>query len=284
MTCLLISLALLCFFTAHSPHAEEWIEPEMVEIPAGEFLYGSSPDERDTYIAQPHEIPIHTATTAAYRIGKFEVTNNEYACFVHDNGYEKKENWSPQGWAFKEKFKWTQPRRWLDRDYTRQGTQPVCAVSWFEAQAYANWLASKTGKPYRLPTEKEWEKAARGMNGNVFPWGNEWNPAYCNWENNALKEKTPHSQKKGFHFTCPVDSFAEGVSPYGCYQMAGNVMEWCDSTLSVRSQTYVVYRGGSFYSGYPRFFRCAWRGGTRPEYGHIYWGRFGFRLAMDQTE
>ena len=88
-------------------------------------------------------------------------------------------------------------------------------VSWYEAAAYANWLSKKTGKIYCLPTEAQWEKAARGTGGREYPWGNEFDKNLCN------------SEECGLNRTSPVGIFTKGESPYGCMDMAGNVLEWC---------------------------------------------------------
>ncbi|MDX9755352.1 MAG: SUMF1/EgtB/PvdO family nonheme iron enzyme [bacterium] len=251
----------------------------MIEIPAGPFLFGSSLEERRTYYAQPTEPTQRTETTAAFAIGKYEVTNREFACFLADGGYQNQTYWTEEGWALKERFGWTQPRKWHDSAYRRWETQPVAALSRHEAEAYCRWLNAKTGKAYRLPTEKEWEKAARGTDGRIFPWGNSWEPTFCNWLPDENNDRFPDASIDGFIYTAPVTDFAEGKSPYGCMNMAGNVLEWCADPLVYRGTSYAVYRGGSFNSGEIRFLRCAWRGGTRPEIGHVYWGIIGFRLA-----
>jgi len=268
------------------------LEPELVEAPAGAFLYGSSASEREEYLSPPGEPRQREVTLNAFWIGKYEVTNREYAAFIRDGGYTTSAYWLPEGWSFLQRFGWKEPRRWRDKDYNGpdKSTYPVCGVSWFEAQAYCRWLAEKTGKPYRLPRETEWEKAARGTDGRVFPWGMFWNPYLCNWLGDTKGDRQPHPDLDPYIYTAPVGFYPGGKSPYGCYDMAGNVLEWCadlffeEDNPQRAASDYRVLRGGCFLSGYPRLLRCAWRGGTSPEIGHVYWGIIGFRVAMDATE
>lgn len=158
----------------------------MAYIPAGEFIMGSN-DRWDD------ESPEHIARTDAFYIDLYEVTNRDYKEFVDATGHEKPFHW-PQGNLPKGK-----------EDH------PVIYVNWFDADAYCKW------KGKRLPTEQEWEKAARGEDGNIYPWGNVW---VLDKSNNPYKGSTG---------TEPVGSYPEGRSPYGLYDMSGNVWEWVDS-------------------------------------------------------
>lgn len=258
----------------------------MVEIPAGTFLYGSGEKERSRYLVSPDEPKQHEVELPAFSIGKYEVTNREFERFIEDGGYQKQRYWSEEGWEYKTQFGWTQPRRWTHRFYHdhKRKTNPVCALSWFEAQAFCRWLQEKTGKPYRLPTSKEWEKAARGTDGRIFPWGNEWEDDACNWLVNYYGDFLPDNEIDGAIYTAAVGTYEKGKSPYGCYEMSGNVMEWCADTFTLNQRMYAVLRGGSFYTGKPRLLRCAWQGGNLVEVGHVYWGFIGFRVAMDHEE
>lgn len=119
---------------------------------------------------------------------------------------------------------------------------PVFNVDYFDAYAYAHW------KGHRLPTEEEWEKAARGSNGNRYPWGNDWDPTKLN-AGGDYKENPPEGYKPavdGYNMWAPVNAFPKDVSQYGVVDMAGNVSEWTDSWDA--SKTYVVIRGGNFKS------------------------------------
>jgi len=172
------------------------IEPEMVLIPDGEFLMGSDPSvDKD---ARDDEQPQHTLYLPDYYLAKTPVTNAQYAAFVQ--------------------VTYRQPGGWKGgKPPSGKEDHPVVNVSWHDAVAYCNWLAEVTGKPYRLPSEAEWEKGARGTDGRIYPWGNRWDAKRCN---------TGESGKEG---TTPVGAYPEGASPYGLLDMAGNVWEWTRS-------------------------------------------------------
>ena len=160
--------------------------PGMVYIPAGEFIMGSNERWDD-------ESPEHIASTDAYYIDLYEVTNQDYKKFVEAAKREAPYHW-PEGKIPEGMAKHT-----------------VVYVSWFDARDYCKWA----GK--RLPTEQEWEKASRGEDGFTYPWGHEWS---------LDKSNNPYKHSTG---TEPVGSYPEGKSPYGLYDMSGNVWEWVDS-------------------------------------------------------
>lgn len=158
----------------------------MAYIPAGEFIMGSNERWDD-------ESPEHIRSTGAFHIDLWEVINADY----------KKFNEATQRPA---------PFHWPNGDIPKNmENHPVVYVSWFDANDYCQWQ----GK--RLPTEQEWEKAARGEDGDIYPWGNVWT---LNKSNNPYKHSTG---------TEPVGSYANGKSPYGLWDMSGNVWEWVDS-------------------------------------------------------
>jgi formylglycine-generating enzyme required for sulfatase activity len=165
-------------------------EPETVLVDAGQFLMGCDEDE--------NEAPQHPVTLDCYWIGKYPVTNAEFAEFVRQTGRSAREE---LGWGGKD----TPPDGILNH--------PVRGVTFSEAKAYCTWLAEYTTRAYRLPTEAEWEKAARGTDGRTYPWGNDWEDGRCN-----------HGQR----CVTPVDAYP-AQSAYGCYDMVGNTAEWTHS-------------------------------------------------------
>jgi iron(II)-dependent oxidoreductase len=191
----------------------------MIEIPAGPFTMGSDTGEAD-------EAPAHEVDLPAFEIDQFEVTNADFAQFVEATGYQTD--------AEKE----GRSKNWRD-DAEGKDNHPVVRVSWNDAVAYCEWL----GK--RLPTEAEWEKAARGTDGRMYPWGDEWDPSKAN-----VKET-------GLRGTAAVGSFGTGTSPYGVEDMAGNVWEWTadwyepypGSTYQTEyfGQKFKVVRGGGWF-------------------------------------
>jgi len=231
--------------------------PTLVHVPAGPFLMGSSDSDR---LADNDEKPQHTLTLPDYWIGQTEVTNAQFRPFVEGDGYTNRDYWTEVGWAWKEKARRTQPYYWDDAQWNGDN-QPVVGVRWFEAVAYCFWLSAQTGHPFRLPTEAEWEKAARGSDGRIWPWGSAWAAGRAN------------TREAGRNQTTPVGQYPEGASPYGALDMAGNVFEWCATVwrkpypYTVEEEWTEVYleggedrvlRGGSWYSE-QRYARGAYR-------------------------
>ena len=256
-----------------------WV-PEVVEVPAGSFLMGSTDQQIADAVSQganaswiTNEQPQHTLTLPAYWIGKTEVTNAQFRPFVEGDGYTNRAYWTEAGWAWQQAEKITQPAYW--NDVTWNGSDyPVVGVSWFEAVAYCRWLSQKIGIDIRLPSEAEWEKAARGSDGRIYPWGNTWDAKRANSNESGLKKTT-------------VGSYPTGASPYGALDMAGNVWEWCatkwqkpypyqledewQATYLESNTDYRVLRGGSLWNDSTRV-RGAYRFffNARDRYGH--WG------------
>jgi formylglycine-generating enzyme required for sulfatase activity len=231
----------------------------MVLVEAGEFIRGSKGDD-----GHERERPQRTIYIDAFEIGKYPVTNQEFKEFLVDGGYQKEKFWTPESWQWRKEDNILEPAFWHDRKWNGSNL-PVVGVSWYEANAYCRWLSHKTGEQYRLPTEAEWEKAARGTDGREYPWGNEFNKNFCN------------SGELGLGRTSPVGMFLEGKSPYECLDMAGNVWEWC---LDWLDEEYYkknpeknppgpskgagrVLRGGSWIAGAANY-RCAFRNAGPP--------------------
>lgn len=222
----------------------------MVCIPGGEFTRGWRYGERS-------ERPVHSVYLDEYWIGKYEITFEQYDKFCEETGKAKPVD------------KWG------------RGKHPVIFVSWDDAQEFCRWLSQESGLDFNLPTEAQWEKAARGTDKRKFPWGNQ----APNWKlanYNLIKNRTT-----------PVGSYPRGASPYGIMDMAGNVWEWCldwfDSNYYEKKSSrhnpqgpikgqFRVMKGGSAWSS-AFFIRCSNRNGNSPFNATRY---FGFRLALTQ--
>ena len=221
----------------------EQIDSPMVEVPEGPFLMGTIPTGlRKT----DHEEPQREVVLDAFYIGKYLVTNAQYSQFVEATGHSH-----PQFHA---------DSRFNAPDY------PVVGVTWYDTQAFLAWLEELAGESYRLPTEAEWEKGARGTDGRHYPWGDEWESSKANTSESRFKRLTP------------VGSYLEGVSVYGCYDVAGNVYEWCSDWFHAETYKHApatnpqgamhgrrkVIRGGSWVARGEFAARCANRAAYEP--------------------
>ncbi len=223
-------------------------------------------DKRHDNQAYGSELPQHQVSLSAYQIARFPVTVAEYACAVRAKAVRE----PPKGYLGTD---WQTQLQRLDH--------PVVCISWQDALVYTRWLAKMTGQPWRLPTEAEWEKAARWdaerQISRVYPWGDAFDKARCNTSESGIKTTTS------------VGSYPGGDSPSGALDMAGNVWEWTstlfapypytasDSREVEDSTRHRVLRGGSWDNG-AKDARAACRSATRPDYFSD--GGFGFRLAL----
>ncbi len=256
---------------------EAWHLPKddllgFVEILSGKFLMGSDPEQDKRFFDR--ERPQHEPDLDAYYIARYPVTVGQWRVFVKDDKYESNNERSLEGIE----------------------THPVRYVSWHDAIAYCRWLDEKLrtwentpdsladqlkrGWRVTLPSEAQWEKAARGEDGRIYPWGDEFD-----------KEKT-NMVETGIDTTSPVGSFPGGASPYGLLDMSGNVREWCSSLYGkypydakdgredMTSEGSRVLRGGSFFND-PQFVRCAFRDfGLYPGFRDF---DFGFRVIVSPS-
>ncbi len=206
---------------------------EMILVPAGEVRLGTN---LKTDLTFGTEADSEVVFVAAFYIDKYEVTNKQYAEFVSETGHRK-------------------PKFWGDT-MLNAPEQPVVGVNWEDAEAYAVWA----GK--RLPTASEWEKAARGIDGRLYPWGNSYDVARGNFDDGGGMD----GSTDGYAMTpAPVGSFIDGISPYGLHDMAGNVWEWVvepqtQQLETTNGKTYAI-RGGSWTNG---------AGDTRTTVAYIY--------------
>jgi len=208
-----------------------------------------------------------------YSIGKYPVTNAQFKLFMDAKGYQNQQWWTEAGWQRSETEKWTQPRYWTDKQFNGV-EQPVVGVSWYESVAYCLWLSDVTGESIMLPTEDQWQYAAQGEDGRIYPWGNDW---YCQKCNNSVEPCKSSC-------TSPVRQYeGKGDSPFGVVDMAGNVWEWCltdskDQTNDIHGTTNNrMLRGGSWYLKFTSLFRCSDRSWGSPHYLN---NGGGFRLAL----
>jgi formylglycine-generating enzyme required for sulfatase activity len=262
-----------------------------VEIPPGPFLYGEGKEQR--------EIPYR------FWIGKYPVTNLQYARFVEDGGYEQPQWWSEEGWTWRtgtydsrarddlkdwlanrpsegrdRPFWWDDPR-WSNPIF------PVVGLCWFEAEAYSNWLDAKRpvadapgGYVARLPTEEEWERSARGTKGRTYPWGNEFDFRRLScaeaWAAKAETDRLKwYENRPEYAATTAVCTYAQGTSPEGIWDGAGNVWEWTRSRYAA-AQAERLVRGGSWFDG-QMYARCASRLKDIPNH---YLNVLGFRVVV----
>ncbi|MGF1507526.1 MAG: formylglycine-generating enzyme family protein, partial [Anaerolineae bacterium] len=226
------------------------------------------------------ERPSNFLTLPPYAIGRYPVTVGEFRMFVEDFGYEKRRFWSATGWKWREDLAIREPFKWRTSRWTGDDNLPVIGVSWYEAVAYCAWLSDLTGWHYQLPTEAQWEKAARGPEGMIFPWGNAYESERANVDDGRRSSRVGR-----FKRTTPVGSFPEGASFFGAEDMSGNVWEWC---LSAWAEAYVfpennntdgdverIIRGGA-WNYPPRVARTAFRLHTYP---HERNSHTGFRVC-----
>ena len=329
------------------------ILPQMVNVPAGKYLIGSQEGEEDSF---ENEYPQHTVELPAFSIGKWSVTNAEFACFMNAGGYDNEKYWQGKlakrwlkgedvsGGQFttwlniwkqlqdlKKNAEWrkqlevtgnfspdeldyyeyvaglsedelkselgkqlsqksrSQPEYWKARERNNP-SQPVVGITWFEARAYCAWLSEITRKTYRLPTEVEWEAAARGLpekpllgkiSARKYPWGDDWDKEKANSiEGRVLKPS-------------PVGAYAtEGaLGPFGAEDQAGNVWDWTSSLYlpypyhkekseQEESDAERVVRGGS-WNLYHWYVRCANRNRSVPD---NFDSNNGFRVVSPGSE
>ncbi len=228
---------------------------DYVYVPAGAFQMGDNFGDGES-----REQPVHTVELDAFYIGKYEVSNGEWKQFRDDPGYDDAKFWPGGRVAPKDQVSY-----WTDAKNHGGGTSnsdryPLIGVNWDSAVAYCNWLSAKTGKKYRLPTEAEWEKAARGTDQRRYPWGNTIDHAHANYVGGA---ESATVTEIGYYDGAMRGELQTGsnASPYGAFDMAGNVMQWCQDwygrtyyAVSPRknpkgpeSGAYRILRGGSFF-------------------------------------
>ena len=262
--------------------APEVPRPELIRVPAGSFIAGSDRAERDAAYdldaaAYGHdrtrqgkwyegERPRGAVETAAFEITRTPITNAQYAAFVAATGHPAPEvdaeTW--RGYKLVHPYQRTRRHAWrAGRPPSGRDDHPVVLVSHGDARAYAAWLTEATGRGWRLPSEPEWEKAARGTDGRRFPWGENWRPEFLN------------SHDRGPFDTLPVGGFPAGVGPFGLVDAAGQVFEWTSSPAGTGR---FLVKGGSWDDQGCGVCRPAARHGRPAGLKHIL---IGFRLIAE---
>ncbi len=257
--------------------------PDMVAIPAGEFYMGSYSTDSDS---QEDEKPRHSVYIQAFKLGRHEVTRQQFAKFVDDTGYRAGSSCYTlvnKNWAEHSGYNWQNP------GFSQANNHPAVCINVDDASAYIAWLNRKSNQRYRLPTEAEWEYAARARSTTIRYWGNNADDAcrYANVADETVASQIDsswiiHHCSDGYAYTAPVGSFL--ANDFSLYDMLGNVWEWtcsayngnekiCNNDANSRR----VFRGGSWGDA-PALVRSATRSWNSPS--HRYY-TLGFRLAQD---
>lgn len=260
--------------------------PDLVRIPAGAFLFGSNRAEREAAYRLDEAAYGHSRTrerkwyefeadrgtreTGAFEISRTPITNRQYAAFVAATGHRAPDvdaaTW--KGYRLIHPYERTRRHAWSGgKPPAGREDHPVVLVSHADAEAYAAWLGDVTGRSWRLPSEPEWEKAARGPDGRRFPWGDAWDPARLN------------SHDLGPFDTLPVGGFPAGASPFGLLDAAGQVFEWTATPGGAGGNTgRFIVKGGSWDDKGCGVCRPAARHSRPADIKHIL---VGFRLVAD---
>lgn len=245
--------------------------PEMVPLPGGTFLMGTPASELER---EDDEGPQRTVNVEPFSLGRYEVTRGQFADFVRDTSYVAGSVCyvlTRDG-----KFAETRGKNWRNPGFKQTDAHPVVCVNWDDATAYANWLSRKTGKTYRLPSEAEWEYAARALTVTARPWGEDPHIActYANVADRVTLRRFPrwtvHQCSDGYINTAPVGRFSS--NSFQVHDALGNVWEW---TMDCANESYAaapsdgsawlegdcaqrILRGGSWYS-HPSDVRVGYR-------------------------
>lgn len=292
---------------------------DMVEVPAGEFLMGSSVEEIERLKAEApsymhdwfdDESPQRRVYVPAFRIGKYPVTNAQFRRFIDGGGYENEACWSPEGLAwlrrtaaeevdlpdYRRRAGRTEPRFWRDPRFNRPNA-PVVGVTWYEAEAYCRWLSAQPeneGRDFCLPTEAMWEKAARGGpsagSGRGFPptgGGDRGGAARRYPWGDDFDPERANTGEGGIEEPTAVGVYPLGASPYGAQDMIGNVWEWCADWFGPYQEpheppetgAFRLLRGGAWFSRQSRA-RAAYRDWYIPDYRI---SNVGFRCCVSTS-
>jgi formylglycine-generating enzyme required for sulfatase activity len=257
----------------------------MVTVPAGSFIMGSPISEYGRLVV---EGPQHlVAITQPFAVGRFAVTVDQFAAFAEQDGHPMEvscQHWSCEEWR-------ERVGSFRNPGFAQNGDHPVVCVSWHDARSYAGWISHKTGRPYRLLTEAEWEYVTRAGTTTPFWWGVSIDPGQANYKHDLTYGGAEGQRRDWLQRTVSVASFA--ANPWGLHQTHGNIWEWVEdgwhdsyagapadgTACEARIDGKRVLRGGSWING-PRGLRSARRHAASPNFRR---SDVGFRLAMTLT-
>ncbi|HPE60449.1 MAG TPA: SUMF1/EgtB/PvdO family nonheme iron enzyme [Thiolinea sp.] len=265
-------------------------EPQMIAIPGGTFTMGCVPERDDVEGGcYDDEKPAHEVTLKPFWLAKTEVTVGQFRAFVDSTGHKTTAEAQGSCRSYDKDGQWSdvKGRSWRKAGFEQTDEHPAVCLSWNDAQAYVNWLSRETGKDYRLPTEAEWEYAARGGAKTAYFWGNKASHEYANYGKDECCDGLASGRDQWVH-TSPVGSFP--ANGFGLQDMNGNVYEWVqDCWQSDYTKTRPdggarpgcganaarVLRGGSWHDS-PWDLRSAYRNNNFPVYRY---NDVGFRAA-----
>jgi formylglycine-generating enzyme required for sulfatase activity len=258
----------------------------MLPVPAGHFAMGSPPDEQGR---QDSEGPQREVHVAAFAIGRVSVTRGQWSAFVAATNRAEQRGCEWAGFPRSESAR----ASWRNLGFTQDDSHPVVCVSWNDAQAYVRWLSARSGQAYRLPTEAEWEYAARAGSTTPYPWGMTASHEWANYGGEFCCAELAAGRDRWLH-TAPVGSFAPNA--FGLYDMHGNAWQWVQDCYA---ESYAgapadgsaydppncarrVLRGGT-WGDTPAMIRSAFRNWAPPPRWNPQWeyrsGGVGFRVA-----
>jgi len=255
------------------------LAPKMVRIPAGSFRMGDIQGG-----GSDNEQPVHRVSVGKFAMGMYEVTRGEFRKFVNVTGYRTDAEKEGSCYTYKDGWNKVKGANWRNPNFSQNNNHPVACISWNDATAYTKWLSNQTGKKYRLPTEAEWEYAARAGTETKYWWGNTASHEYANYGSDSCCNGLAKGKDR-WKYTSPVGSFS--ANKFGLYDTSGNVWEWTCSEytdkykgkekacVTENNNKNTVLRGGSWVSS--SMIRYSSRGLDTPDSRHDH---FGFRVVL----
>ncbi len=252
------------FLVKHPSSLELMPKPfEWIEIPAGQVKMDGNVGSHSGYLTRNMKFDIE-----AFSIAKYVLTNSQFAKFIDAGGYNQSKWWTTEGWQERLHENWIEPRFWNEVEWNKPD-YPVVGVSWYESIAFCQWISTVSSENISLPTEQQWQWAARSDTGWAFPYGDQFDESRCNFNTQTT---TPVTYYEGSN---------KGDSPFGVVDMSGNVSEWCLTQYEAHNnqlggQAVRVLRGGSWATNSNQYMRVDYRDGYHPSYGDDLWG---FRIV-----